>query len=207
MKKEKIETEEILDDFAKQMHYLREKYSKIMAKRINNELQDLEMLSAKFSVEIKCRTEFNTQGKDNVEFLIQTNVGEEAKPLIKIASGGEMSRIMLGIKKVLADVDQVPVLIFDEIDTGISGIAAKKVGTKMKEISKNHQIICVTHLAQIAAKGDYNYFIRKEVENHKTNTKIEQLDEDGVIKEIARIISGATITEESIATAKTLIKD
>lgn len=206
LKKEKIETEEILDDFAKQMHYLREKYSKIMAKRINNELQDLEMLSAKFSVEIKCRTEFNTQGKDNVEFLIQTNVGEEAKPLIKIASGGEMSRIMLGIKKVLADVDQVPVLIFDEIDTGISGIAAKKVGTKMKEISKNHQIICVTHLAQIAAKGDYNYFIRKEVENHKTNTKIEQLDEDGVIKEIARIATGE-INEISLKHAQELRKE
>ena len=206
LKIEKIEIEKILDELSKQMHYLREKYGKIMAKQINEELQDLEMVSAKFSVDIKCRSEFNTRGKDDVEFLIQTNVGEGEKPLVKIASGGEMSRIMLGIKKVLADVDKVPILIFDEIDTGISGIAAKKVGIKMKEISKNHQVICVTHLAQIAAKGDYNYFIKKEVKNNKTNTKIEQLDEDGVLKEIARIATGE-INDISLKHAKELRKE
>ena len=190
LKKEKIELEKSLDEQAKQMHYLREKYAQIMSSQINAELQELEMMSARFSVNIKYRSDFNTRGKDEIEFMIQTNVGEVEKPLIKIASGGEMSRIMLGIKKVLADIDKVPILIFDEIDTGISGIAAKKVGVKMKEISKKHQVICVTHLAQIAAQGDYNYFICKEVKNNKTNTKIEQLDEDGVLKEIARIATG-----------------
>lgn len=190
LKKEKIELEKSLDEQAKQMHYLREKYAQIMSSQINAELQELEMMSVRFSVNIKYRSDFNTRGKDEIEFMIQTNVGEVEKPLIKIASGGEMSRIMLGIKKVLADIDKVPILIFDEIDTGISGIAAKKVGVKMKEISKKHQVICVTHLAQIAAQGDYNYFICKEVKNNKTNTKIEQLDEDGVLKEIARIATG-----------------
>ena len=190
LKKEKNEVEKILEELSKQMHYLREKYGKIMSKQINAELQDLEMNNAKFTVRIKYKTDFNTKGKDDVEFLIQTNIGEDEKPLVKIASGGEMSRIMLGIKKVLADVDKVPVLIFDEIDTGISGLAAKKVGDKMKQISKKHQVICVTHLAQIAAKGDYNYFIQKQVKNNKTNTKIEQLDEEGIIREIARIATG-----------------
>lgn len=114
-----------------------------------------------------------------------------------------MSRIMLGIKKVLADIDNVPILIFDEIDTGISGVAANKVGEKMKEISKYHQVICITHLAQIAAKGDYNYFIHKEVEEDKTNTKIEELTEEDLIKEIARIATGE-ISKVSLEHAKEL---
>ena len=112
---------------------------------------------------------------EEIEFLIMTNVGEDFKPLTKIASGGEMSRIMLAIKRVLADVDEVETLVFDEIDTGISGIASNKVAEKMKQIAKIHQIICVTHLATIAAKGDSNYFISKEVENEKTKTNISLL--------------------------------
>jgi len=190
IKNEKTEIEKELQELSTKMHDLRQIYSNKMSEQINTELQDLEMRNARFYVQIENREEFNINGKDNIEFLISTNIGEEKKPLIKIASGGEMSRIMLGIKKVLADIDQVPVLIFDEIDTGISGIAAKKVGIKMKEISKKHQVICVTHLAQIAAKGDYNYFIKKEVKDNKTNTKIEQLTEEGTIREIARIATG-----------------
>ena len=112
-------------------------------------------------------------GQDKVQFLISTNIGEEDKPLIKIASGGEMSRIMLGIKNVLADVDEVPIMVFDEIDTGISGKAAKSVGEKLKQI-----------------KGDYNYYISKNVEEGRTITSIKQLDEEETIKEIARIASG-----------------
>ncbi len=206
LKNQKQEIEKELENLAKQMHELREKYSKKMSNQINEELEDLEMKNAKFYVQIENREEFNINGKDNIEFLISTNVGEDKKPLIKIASGGEMSRIMLGIKKVLADIDKVPVLIFDEIDTGISGIAAKKVGIKMKEISKNHQVICVTHLAQIAAKGDYNYFIKKEVKDNKTNTKIEQLNEEGIIREIARIATGE-INEISLKHAQELRKE
>ncbi len=206
IKSEKEVIEKDLESFSSQMSKLREEYSVKMSSKINEELKDLEMANAKFFVDIEPREQFNTNGKDNIEFLISTNVGEEKKPLIKIASGGEMSRIMLGIKKVLADIDEVPVLIFDEIDTGISGIAAKKVGNKMKQISKNHQVICVTHLAQIAAQGDYNYFIRKEVKDNKTNTKIEQLNEEGTIKEIARIATGE-INEISMNHARELRKE
>ncbi len=206
IKNEKTEIEKELQELSTKMHDLRQIYSNKMSEQINTELQDLEMRNARFYVQIENREEFNINGKDNIEFLISTNIGEEKKPLIKIASGGEMSRIMLGIKKVLADIDQVPVLIFDEIDTGISGIAAKKVGIKMKEISKKHQVICVTHLAQIAAKGDYNYFIKKEVKDNKTNTKIEQLTEEGTIREIARIATGE-INEISLKHAKELRKE
>ena len=137
--------------------------------------------------------------------MICTNTGEEEKELTKIASGGEMSRVMLAIKTVLANTDKVPTLVFDEIDTGISGKAANAVAEKMKIISKNHQIICITHLASIAAKGDYNYFISKSVNNNKTTTSIKQLNEEETIKEIARIANG-NVTDIAIANAKELRK-
>ena len=162
------------------------------------------MKNAIFKIQIEYNNiEFNENGLDEVEFFIRTNVGEEAKPLIKIASGGEMSRIMLAIKNVLADVDKVPVLVFDEIDTGISGVAAGSVAIKMKQIAKTHQVLSVTHLAQIAAKGDYNYYIYKEVTNNETKTKVKLLDEEGTIQEIARITSG-NITGLALEHAKAL---
>src|SRR5699024_5566170 len=148
---------------------------------------------------------FTNNGLDKVEFLISSNVGEEPKPLNKIASGGEISRIMLAIKNVLAEVDKVDILVFDEIDTGISGIAANSVGNKLKKISKNHQVLCVTHLASIAAKADYNYYISKKTENNKTSTKIKLLNENESIQEIARIASGE-ITEISLKHALELRK-
>ena len=129
--------------------------------------------------------------------MICTNVGDEPKSLIKIASGGEISRIMLAIKTVLADSDKAEVMIFDEIDTGISGKAAKSVAEKMKLISKKHQVLCITHQASIAAKGDYNYYISKNVENEKTRTIVRKLTEKEVVEEIARMSSG-DITESAI---------
>ena len=187
------------------MNKIRIDKSKELSEKINEELQDLEMKNAKFNCKVLFNenNEFNKNGLDDVEFLICTNIGDEEKPLIKIASGGEMSRIMLAIKSVLANVDRVPVLIFDEIDTGISGKAAKAVASKMKKIAKNHQILCITHLANIAAKGDYNYYISKEVENEKTKTKVQRLNEEDTIKEIARIASG-DINDISIEHAKQL---
>ena len=192
-------------EIAKSMNSIRNKYAEILSQKINNELKDLEMKNARFSISVEFSKEgiFNINGLDKVEFVISTNVGEEAKSLIKIASGGEMSRIMLAIKSVLADVDKIPVIIFDEIDTGISGVAANATGEKLKNIAKSHQVICVTHLASIAAKGDYNYFVCKEVENEKTKTKIKQLTEEEILKEIARISSG-TVTDISINHAKEL---
>ncbi len=205
LKKQKQKLEKQMLELANKMHLIREKYGEKLSAEINSELQDLEMKNAKFSVHFENNeeTDFNKDGLDKIEFMIQTNVGEEAKPLTKIASGGEMSRIMLAIKNVLADVDKIPVLIFDEIDTGISGIAANSTGEKMKSISKNHQVICVTHQASIAAKGDYNYYISKQVVNEKTSTKIKLLNENEVINEIARISSGS-ISEASINHAKEL---
>ena len=178
-----------LEKRAIELHETRQKYGIELETKINSELADLEMPNAKFKVNIE-NTNFNKDGPDEIEFLITTNKGEDFKPLIKTASGGEMSRIMLAIKTVLSDVDEVPILIFDEIDTGISGKAGNAVGEKLKTISKNHQVIIVTHLASIAAKGDSNYYIYKEVEVDNTKTRIKNLNEQEVIEEIARIASG-----------------
>ena len=195
-------------ELSQKMHKIREKNAKVLSESINKELADLEMKNAKIKVKVNWLSDnnFNSNGLNNVIFLIQTNIGEEEKELIKIASGGEMSRIMLAIKTVLADVDEVPVLIFDEIDTGISGKAAKAVGEKIKQIAKTHQVLCVTHLAPIAAKGDYNYYICKNVSEGKTKTNITLLrDENDILKEIARINAGE-VTALGLEHAKELRK-
>lgn len=192
LKKEKIKIEEKMLKLSKQMNEIRQEFSQILNNKINKELQDLEMKNAKFGTKVEFNTdyEFNINGLDEVEFVISTNIGEDSKSLIKIASGGEASRIMLAIKTILSDSDEVPILIFDEIDTGISGKAAKAVGEKIKIISQKHQVLCVTHQASIAAKGDSNYYISKKVNNEKTVTNIRLLSEQEVIEEIARISSG-----------------
>ena len=206
LKKELEKLKNEMLESATKLNILRNKYAKVLEEKINTELADLEMKNARININVIFNEEdFNSNGLDIVEILIKTNIGEDAKPLCKIASGGEMSRIMLAIKNVLSNVDNVPVLIFDEIDTGISGMAAKSVGEKLKLISKMHQVLCVTHLASIAAKGDYNYFIYKKVENEKTITNVQLLNEEETIKEIARIASG-DITEISINHAKSLRK-
>lgn len=204
--KEEIKSiEKQMQSLGDRMHKMRVEYSKILDKKIDDELNDLEMQSATFQTCIRQDNKFNENGIDKIEFLICTNKGEAFKPLVKIASGGEMSRIMLAIKTVLADIDDVPTLIFDEIDTGISGKAAKAVGEKIKIISKNHQVLCITHSANIAAKGDYNYYIYKQVENQSTKTKINLLNEEEVIKEIARIATG-DITDIAMEHARELRK-
>ena len=205
LKKELKEIQYKMKELSDEMNKIRTIKAKELSEKINIELQDLEMKNAKFNakVELDTENEFNKNGLNKVEFLITTNTGEEEKALIKIASGGEMSRIMLGIKSVLADVDKVPVLVFDEIDTGISGKAAKAVSSKIKNIAQKHQVLCVTHLASIAAKGDYNYYISKEVNNDKTSTKIKLLTEQETIEEIARIASGE-VTQIAIEHAREL---
>lgn len=207
LKQELKQTEEKMEKQAEKMHDIRGRYAKNLEEKINQELADLEMQNAKFSVKLDYKEDktFGTKGIDEVEFMISTNIGEDQKPLAKIASGGEMSRIMLAIKNVLADVDKISTMVFDEIDTGISGKAANSVGEKLKAISKKHQILCVTHLANIAAKGDYNYYISKEVKEERTKTNIRKLTEEETISEIARIASG-DISEIAIEHAKTLRK-
>ena len=205
LKIELKETETKMKALCSKINEIRNKYSIILSNKINKELKDLEMPNAKFHIKIEKQETYNTNGYDKVEFIISTNIGEEYKELSKIASGGEMSRIMLAIKTVLADIDEVPILIFDEIDTGISGKAAKAVAEKMKLISKTHQTLCITHLATIAAQGNSNYYIYKEVEQGKTKTNIKQLNETETIYEIARIANGE-ITEVAIENAKELRK-
>ncbi|MCI8640469.1 MAG: DNA repair protein RecN [Clostridia bacterium] len=191
LKKELKELEIQMIKFAEKLHIMRVEYGKVLSISINKVLEDLEMKNANINIHIDYnQNEFFETGKDEVEFYIRTNLGEDEKPLSKIASGGEMSRIMLAIKKVLADTDKMPVLIFDEIDTGISGKAAGAVADKLNGISKNHQVICISHLPSIAAIADYNYFISKNVIDERTNTNIKLLNEEEAIKEIARISSG-----------------
>ena len=189
LRKEIFILEEKMISIANNMHDMREKMADTLNKKINKELADLEMPNARFITNIK-KVEFNPNGIDEVEYFICTNIGEEAKKLDKIASGGEMSRIMLAIKTVLADTDSTPILIFDEIDTGISGKAAKSVGEKLKLIGKNHQVLCITHQPSIAAKGDQNYYISKNSNNGRTFTKIKKLTEEEIINEVARISNG-----------------
>ncbi len=188
--KEKIKAlEKEMQVLATKMHNIRVNIAQKLNENINKELKDLEMPNAKFYVEIK-ETEFNKNGIDEIEFFISTNIGEDSKPLAKIASGGEMSRIMLAIKTVLANTDSTPILIFDEIDTGISGKAAKSVGEKLKIIGNSHQVLCITHQPSIAAKGDQNFYISKVSEEGRTYTKVKKLNEEEIIKEIARIANG-----------------
>lgn len=205
LKQEKENIEKQMKKLCEKMNCIRCEYATIISNKINTELKDLEMGNAQLRVAVEKLTEFNINGLDKIEFRICTNKGEEEKELCKIASGGEMSRIMLAIKTVLAEVDIVSTLVFDEIDTGISGKAAKAVGEKLKTIANNHQVMVVTHSASIAAKGSYNYYISKKTTNEKTYTEIRKLNEEEAIKEIARISSG-DITEISIAHAKELRK-
>ena len=191
LKEEQKNIEKEMTQIAEIMNEIRKEKGKELSEKINQELIDLEMKNAKINVKVEYKVnEFYEDGKDQVEIFIKTNVGENESELVKIASGGEMSRIMLAIKKVLADVDNMPIMIFDEIDTGISGKAAKSVASKMKSISQKHQVLCISHLAPIAAIADFNYFISKKVENERTSTGIKLLNEQEVLCEIARISSG-----------------
>ena len=204
IQKEKLNAlENKMRNIANTMTAIRKENALLLEKKINEQLTELEMKNASFLVSILPEDEFNKNGLDKVEFLVSTNVGDDFKPLTKIASGGEISRIMLAIKVVLSDLDNTPIMIFDEIDTGISGTAAMSVSQKIKKISKSHQIICVTHLAVVAAKADYNYCIKKEVDCNSTKTKVSLLTETEALNEIARISSGE-ITKIALQHAQAL---
>ena len=192
-----------MEILAQELHKIRTQNAENLSIAINKELEELEMKNAKIKVKVEMQQEFLKNGKDIVTFFITTNIGEEEKELSKIASGGEMSRTMLAVKKVLADTDKMPILIFDEIDTGISGKAANSVAKKLKAISKNHQVMCISHLPNIAAIADFNYFISKNTNNERTKTQIKLLKEKEVIEEIARISSGE-VNEISIKYATEL---
>lgn len=197
------EVQKIMKEKALKMNAIRKEKALVLENRINEELRSLEMKNARFKINIEIIDEFNFNGLDKVEFFISTNVGEDYKPLIKIASGGEISRIMISIKSVLSEKDSVETCIFDEVDTGISGTAAKSVGVKLRKISKSHQVICVTHSAIIAAASDYHYFISKKSNDNSTSTSVILLNEQDSINEVARISSG-TINDMSMKYASDL---
>ena len=199
-----IQLEDNLIKNGEKLSQLRIKTAKLLEQKIINELEFLDFNNAKFEISIS-KGRYTKNGCDDVEFLISANAGESLKPLSKVASGGELSRVMLALRSILSLKDDANTLIFDEIDTGISGFAAGKISKKLHEISKNFQTICVTHLAQIASKADNHLLISKDVENGKTFTKVIPIYDEDRIKEIARIISGDTITENVYNSAKEML--
>ena len=206
LKKEKEEKTKLYFENSQKLREIRKKVAEKLEKTINVQLKDLNMANSKFKVAFSEKTVISSKGMDDVEFMMVTNLGENYKPLAKIASGGEISRIMLALKTVFSSVDNISVLIFDEIDTGISGETVRKVAEKLKELSGTVQVICVTHSPQIAGKSNQQFFIKKEIENNVTETKVRELNTDERIREIARIISGDNITETSIKHAKEIMK-
>lgn len=198
-----------LYDSAEKLNSEREKAAVVLEKNITAELENLEMKNSSFKVELSFNKQekyFSKNGLNSAEFLISSNAGEPLKPLSRIVSGGEMSRIMLAIKTILANVDAIPTLIFDEIDTGISGKAAQKVGEKLSYISRTHQVLCVTHLSQLACMADNHLYIEKSSDGENTYTAVRKLDHKGRVQEIARIIGGSDITPLALKHSEELIE-
>ena len=197
-------SEEELREKAERLSLERQKTAKELEERIQQEMQELGFLDTRFTFRFEKKREISEKGLDEVESYVSLNPGEPLRPLREVGSGGELSRIMLSIKTVLADTDAVPTLIFDEIDTGISGRTAEKVGEKLEKIAKNHQVILITHLPQIAAKADRHFLIEKNVQEGKTKTEIHALNEEASLKELARLLGGEELTEEALQNARSL---
>jgi hypothetical protein len=184
----------------------RKKTSEILEKKVEEEINKLNIKDAKFKIEIK-EKDLSFDGIDKIEFLIAPNLGQDLMPMARVASGGEMSRIMLGFKSIIAEKDNIPTLVFDEIDTGISGKTAQIVGNKIKEVSKDRQVIVISHLPQIVALADTHFAIKKDVVNNNTISTIDKLNYDERVNEVARLIGGLNVSEIAIETAKEMIGD
>ncbi len=202
LQKKMHEAEEVLLQKSFILSKQRKEAAKELAESIKRGLIDLNFLDVQFEIVFRMLDEYTSNGKDEIEFMISMNPGQPVRPLGDVASGGELSRIMLAIKTVMAEKDQIETLIFDEIDVGISGRTAQKVSEKMAVIGKNHQVICITHLAQIAAMADAHYLIEKNVMSGTTKTTISLLNHEQEIKELARILGGAEITETVLKSAE-----
>ena len=201
--KENLEkTQKKLEEVSYALSEIRKKYSKTLTEKIIEGLKDLNFLDVQFRIDFKRKEEYTAGGFDEVEYEISTNPGESVKPLGRIVSGGELSRIMLALKAILADRDQIETLIFDEIDTGISGRTAQKVSEKMAVIGRHHQVICITHLPQIAAMADTHFEIEKHQRGKETITEIHPLEGEDSVRELARLLGGAEITQAVFQNAK-----
>lgn len=201
LRRKAAQAEDELKKQAKKLSALRRKQAKILEKAIEDGLKDLNFENVEFGIRFENARDYTAEGIDDVEFMISLNPGQPLKSLGSVASGGELSRIMLAIKTVMAKRDDIETLIFDEIDVGISGRTAQKVSEKMALIGRNHQVICITHLAQIAAMADHHYLIEKATLKGETRTDIRELDEEQSIQELARILGGAKITDTVIRSA------
>lgn len=195
LEKQTAEKERELEGLCEEASVIRKRYAEVLCAKIRGHLIDLNFLDVEFELEFDRISGYTSGGFDDAEFVISTNPGESLRPLAKIASGGELSRIMLAIKTVLADKDQIETVIFDEIDVGISGRTAQKVSEKMMLIGRSRQVICITHLAQIAAMADTHFRIEKQVADGGTRTEIRRLTEAESVEELARILGGAEITD------------
>jgi len=204
LKKEIAEAQKKAYEKAKELHQLRIQYSKSFEKQISDELIDLYLPHAKFHVEIK-EVEMNKDGIDQVTLLIATNKGQDLSPLNETASGGEISRVMLAIKTIILKNSPIETIIFDEVDTGVSGKVASSIGDKMRKLGKYKQVICITHLPQVAVCATYHYSIEKETDENETVSSIRLLDKNGRIEELAKMLSGENITEEARKNAERLL--
>ena len=184
------------------LHQIREKNSSAFSEAIRAQMSELNFLDTRLELRLTDTGHFSANGRDEAEFYLSLNPGEPLKALGNIASGGELSRIMLAVKTVLADEEDTPTLIFDEIDAGISGITAGKVAEKLRLIGKSRQVICITHLPQIAAAADVHFLIKKEAGDGAVKTEISLLDEEQSVGELARLLGGASVTEHIIKSAR-----
>lgn len=202
LQKEEEKARQTLEECSQELSGIRCKYAGRLSKSIEEGLKDLNFLHVIFQIQFGRTAQYTENGFDTIEFRISTNPGEPVKALAKVVSGGELSRIMLAIKTILADRDETESLIFDEIDTGISGRTAQMVSEKMAQIGRRHQVLCITHLPQIAAMADQHFEIRKDVVDQDTVTRIHALDEESSVRELARMLGGAKITDSVLANAE-----
>ena len=202
LEKELESSDQKLQKLCGKVTMIRKKYAKELTKQVQAALIDLNFLDVQFAMDFKQLSTYTADGWDDAEFVISTNPGEPLKPLGKVASGGELSRIMLALKTVLAENDAIGTLIFDEIDTGISGRTAQAVSEKMNVIAGRHQVICITHLPQIAAMADTHFLIEKNVRDNNTISSIHCLSEEESIKELARMLGGVKITDTVLESAR-----
>ena len=206
LKKELSVIEKDMSEIGVKLHEFRCMSAKDLEVRIKEELSYVGLEKAIIKIDVNLSEIANNRGYDDVQFLISANPGEPLKPLEKVLSGGELSRIMLALKCVFVDKDKIPTLIFDEIDTGISGAIGKRVGEKMYQVSVKHQVLCITHLPQIAALSDNHYFVSKKVENGKTFTQIRMLNEQDKVCEIAKMIGGDNLSDVAIDNSREMVK-
>ena len=211
LKKKKEQLRKALEEASKNLSEARKKAAKVLCKSVQEAMQELNFNAAEFDMRFTKTSDYTANGYDEAVFLISTNVGEKVRPLNEVASGGELSRVMLAIKATLSDYVDTPTLVFDEIDVGISGVTAQRVGTMMKKLAKTRQILSITHLAQIACCADSQYLIEKKVQKEegndmKTITGIRPLDEEGRVMEIARLLGGDDLSKAVVDTAKAMIE-